>query len=88
MRLPYCWALTVMVLIGMQKLRLWRETLGKSQAEAGAAVGCSGVQWHRLETGKRPITAEMAVKIEKATGIRRVELRADIFGPVGMESVK
>lgn len=63
----------------MERLRKWRKDKGLTLAAAGASVGCSAVQWFRLEKGLRPVTAEMAVKIESATDIPRHDLRPDLF---------
>jgi DNA-binding transcriptional regulator YdaS (Cro superfamily) len=58
----------------------WRKSLPEPTLQrAGEMIGVSAVQMHRLEKGKRPVTAEKAVEIEGVTGIPRHKLRPDIF---------
>lgn len=63
----------------MEQLKKWREANDWTAEMAGAGVGVSKVHWLRLENGDRAVTAEMAVKIERLTGIPREALRPDIF---------
>lgn len=66
----------------MQKLREWRTNSDRklSLAEAGALVGVSGVQWNRLENGRRTISPLMARKLETVTGIPKEELLPAVYG--------
>jgi DNA-binding transcriptional regulator YdaS (Cro superfamily) len=71
----------------MTTLKQWRLSLAEpTLAAAGKLLGISDAQMQRLETGKRPVTAEMAKVIEEKTGIPRYELRPDIFGPAPTSS--
>ena len=45
-----------------------------------AQVGCSLPLVSRYVAGDVPVSAKNAVRIERATGITREELRPDIFG--------
>lgn len=53
-----------------------------SQARLASAMGCSQQQISYLLNAKS-ITAEMAMKLDQATGgaVSRHDLRPDIFGP-------
>lgn len=54
-----------------------------SQAKLAAALGCSQQLVSQMLTGRVRVTAEMAVKLDAATGgkVSRHHLRPDIFGP-------
>jgi len=66
----------------MDALRKWRLSLPTPTLEVAAAMlGISAAQLSRYETGQRGIPATRAADIEKITGIPRVVLRPDVFGP-------
>jgi len=60
-------------------LRAFRKRSGLSADECGAKVGVTGVTWRSYENGHRQVDADMALKIEKALGIKPVLIRADLF---------
>jgi len=59
-----------------------------SQRRLAVAANCSQQQISYLMTGATGISAEMALKIERATDgeISRHELRPDIYGPASTEA--
>ncbi|MDX0230318.1 helix-turn-helix domain-containing protein [Sinorhizobium meliloti] len=65
----------------MHPLREWRLTqpVPLRQADIAEKLGISAVQVSRYETGRKRITAEKAVLIEKHFGIPRERLRPDVF---------
>lgn len=58
-----------------------------SQAKLATEAGCSQQLISQLLNGEVGITAETAIKIDKATGgdISKHELRPDVFGPADAE---
>ena len=54
-----------------------------SADECGAKVGISGITWRSYENGHREVDADMALKIERALGIKPVLVRADLFRRTG-----
>ena len=56
-----------------------------SQAKLAGVLGCSQQLVSQMLTGRVRITAEMAVKLDVATGgkVSRHDLRPDIFGVSG-----
>jgi transcriptional regulator with XRE-family HTH domain len=60
-------------------LRAYREKHGLSADECGAKVGMSGITWRSYENGHREVDADMALKIERAMGIKPMMVRPDLF---------
>lgn len=60
-------------------LRAFRRRTNLSADDCGAKVGISGITWRSYENGNREVDADMALKIERAHGIRPVLVRPDIF---------
>lgn len=61
-------------------IRIWRLMNGERRLlETATKLGISESYLCLLERGKRPISAEMAVKVEKKLGIPRAELRPDLW---------
>lgn len=54
---------------------------GQSFGNLAAAIGCDRTYLWRIAKGERQVSAELAVKIETATGgkITRHDLRPDLF---------
>lgn len=51
-------------------------------ANLATAIGVSKQFIYQLQKGDRPIPARLCVEIERATGVKRKDLRPDLFGPV------
>jgi DNA-binding transcriptional regulator YdaS (Cro superfamily) len=51
-----------------------------SQSKLATLAGCAQQRINDIVKGRRRLSAELAVKISKATGIPRSELRPDLFG--------
>lgn len=62
----------------MEQLIAWREGQGLTVAEAAELVGVTRAAWWRWEQGKRAISGELVLKIERITGISRHDLRPDL----------
>ena len=58
---------------------------GLTPAEAARKLGMLYVHVWRHYTGRRGITAEYAIKYEKALGIPRSELRPDLWPPASSD---
>jgi hypothetical protein len=65
----------------MNKLREWRLARPDIQTldAAGRALGVSGVQFYRYETGARKIAPQSVLRVSEITGISPHELRPDVF---------
>ena len=57
--------------------------LAGGQSKLAQMAGCAQQRINDIVKGRRPLSAELAVKISKATGIPRAELRPDIFEDQG-----
>lgn len=60
-------------------LRAYRKQKGLPTSHVARQLGVATSTLRSWENGTREMTAEMAVRIEKALGINRVTLRPDIF---------
>ena len=66
----------------MKNLHLERaSTIAGSQSELARAIGVNRALINHMTAGRRAITAEMAVAIEKVTkgAVSRADLRPDLF---------
>lgn len=61
-------------------LREYREANNLTCAEAGAKIDVAESTWRSYENGTREVDAELAIRIEREIGIRRQDLRGDLFG--------
>lgn len=60
-------------------LRAYRESNNLTQQEVADELEVSRGLIAQLETGAKPYTPEMAVRIEKTLGIPRERMRPDLF---------
>lgn len=67
----------------MHPLREFRTDRSLSLKDLAGTIGVTEAQISRIELGKRPITADMAIAIERATGgaVPRWRLRPDLWAP-------
>ena len=73
----------------MQKthpLRSYRAVHGLSCSDLAKKLGIAEPTLRSFENGNRKVSAELAVEIERITGITRAAVRPDIFGPTQSES--
>ena len=63
----------------MTELKKLRIEKGLTTTGLGELLGISRPHASRLENAKLPVTAEMAVKIERRLGLSRAVLRPDLF---------
>jgi transcriptional regulator with XRE-family HTH domain len=61
-------------------LHAWRTLKRLKRAEAAERCGVKRQTWWRWETGSSRVDIELLSKVSEVTGIRREELRPDIFG--------
>jgi DNA-binding transcriptional regulator YdaS (Cro superfamily) len=66
----------------MEHLRKWRESLTPPTYQAaGALLGVSAAQVHRIENGQRRVGPHKVHEFSRVTGIPVEHLRPDIFSP-------
>jgi len=61
-------------------LKRWRESVGKTPAQAAEYIGVTLPMWSRWELERRDVPAVRVLEIEAKTGVSRHELRPDVFG--------
>jgi DNA-binding transcriptional regulator YdaS (Cro superfamily) len=82
--------MTKVIILDMNMIDLLKESLPKTQAEAGRLLQVSQTTIHKWMTGKAKPSAKSAIRIEKLTHgkVTRNALRPDIFGPAPDSSAK
>lgn len=67
------------MLMSEHPLRSYRLAKGVTLESLAAKAGCSGASLSRIEKGSQAPSIELAKTLEQLTGVRRWELRPDVW---------